>query len=168
MIIQLAQQKLEQIVRLPLLRHVGAGVDETVVQVCDWKAAWISAKSLDWENCGLSARNALQEKLEQSASKQLQYWNAAADAIRPGIVEFVARCAAMVPSKFAKEISDQIAWDVMFMCLEEAFKSEVPPLFYVRILEPWYARGHFPCGWQGALFPDDWDGELPAGRLVVY
>jgi hypothetical protein len=50
-------------------------------------------------------------------------------------------------------------------------QDDLPSLFFLSALLPWYARGHFPCGWRGTMIKADWVGESPAdlpnGRLRV-
>jgi hypothetical protein len=36
------------------------------------------------------------------------------------------------------------------------------------VVEPWYAKGHFPCGWDGDEFSDRWDGVVKGGQLMVF
>lgn len=40
--------------------------------------------------------------------------------------------------------------------------------FYGPLIDPWYERGHFPCGWTGEEFPNGWDGSIPKGEVIVF
>lgn len=45
------------------------------------------------------------------------------------------------------------------VALESEHSDIVPPGFYTNVILDCYLKGHFPCGWEG---------EFPAGRLIVY
>jgi hypothetical protein len=70
--------------------------------------------------------------------------------------------------KALKNVRDALSWDIMFICLEHEYSDLLSPFFYIPIVEPWYAAGHFPCGWDGDEFPDRWDGMVNGGQLMVY
>jgi hypothetical protein len=116
------------------------------------------------------ARNALQGLVEQRCWSRTNDWNPLADELRPLIVSFVESALpnSAVPQKIAEKIKHKIAWDIMFICLEHEYRDVVNPLFYIPLLDPWYAAGHFPCGWDGAEFPEDWDGVIVGGKVIVF
>jgi hypothetical protein len=64
-----------------------------------------------------------------------------------------------------------VGWDLNFAGFEFVCRGAVPPLFFLPVLLPWYARGHYPCGWDGTMIKSDWAGDsasdLPPGRLRV-
>jgi hypothetical protein len=53
---------------------------------------------------------------------------------------------------------DTVKWDILHICMEAAYADVFPPGFYANQAH-WYVKGHFPCGWEG---------DFPAGRMVVY
>ncbi|HEV2329128.1 MAG TPA: hypothetical protein VGY56_10110 [Verrucomicrobiae bacterium] len=65
-------------------------------------------------------------------------------------------------------VRDGISWDLLFICLEVHYQDIVKPIFYLPYLDPWYAAGHYPCGWDGDEFPERWDGVLRGGQLIVF
>jgi hypothetical protein len=73
-----------------------------------------------------------------------------------------------IPEKLLKKMKPRLSWDIMFICLEIEYSDIVKPFFYLPLLDPWYASGHLPCGWDGQEFPDDWDGVIREGKLIVF
>jgi hypothetical protein len=59
-----------------------------------------------------------------------------------------------VPGAFV----DTVDWDILHVCMEAEYADVYPPGFFASQAF-WYVQGHFPCGWEG---------EFPAGRLVLY
>ena len=79
-----------------------------------------------------------------------------------------------------KNIKDSVSWDIMGLCLEIEYSDIVNPIFFIPHLDPWYASGHFPCGWDGDEFAHDfesgdetirfdgWRDLSRHGRLIVF
>ncbi len=114
-------------------------------------------------------------------------WNPSADELRPLIQSFVdaLHVRTGIEAGVAEKIKSDVSWDIMGICFEEEYKDLEQPPFYLRYLDPWYASGHFPCGWDGKEFPEGWpEKELPhlnadrvgelwghvlrKGRLIVF
>jgi hypothetical protein len=157
------------------------------------------ATSRKWENCRVDARNILQQLLAYSEretpekAEQLrrwerrQQWGPFADELQPIIRSFVDTMVAKapVPANVAEKVKRELSWDIFFICLEEEYRDLVEPPFYQPQLDQWYAKGHFPCGWDGEPFPERWpENEIPyldakrirelwgevvhQGRLIVF
>jgi len=167
---QQAELKFKEICSYPILASVGQPVDGVVTQVNDWTQATTMCTSQKWERCIIRARNALQRSLETRYWERLQEWGPIADLLRPQIVSFVGSKVpnSSVPSSYVKTVSDQVAWDILFICLEYGYRDIVPPMFYVPFIDPWYALGHFPCGWEGQEIPENWDRTTLNGRMVIF
>ena len=163
--------KFDNVLSYPFFRAVGKPLPSSVKAIGNWTDALNAcSEAHKWENCRLMARNALQGLLEERCWERTEDWNPLADELRPLIVAF---CDRELPQKVAsaeivRKIKDDVAWDIMAICLEEEFKDVVEPFFYIPLLDPWYAAGHFPCGWDGEEFPDDWDGIIREGKLMVF
>ena len=116
------------------------------------------------------ARNALQRFAEARSWNRAQEWNNLAQEIRPLIISFLkgSLSKSRVPENLRANLMDDLCWDIMGICFEEEYRDVVLPLFYIPHLEPWYALGHFPCGWDGEEFPVGWDGVIRNGHLIVY
>jgi hypothetical protein len=128
-----------------------------------------------WSNCQLQARNALQRALaNRYATKGIwertEDWNSVTHEIKPFITAFADTLLPRIPlsGKFQKEAKQNLEWDFLFICLETEFSDIVEPIFSVPLLEPWYAAGRFPCGWDGEEFPDGWTGVIRDGKLMVF
>ena len=74
----------------------------------------------------------------------------------------------IVPQEIKAQIKRQVSWDITFICLECEFSDLIKPFLYIPFIDPWYAAGHFPCGWEGTPFPIGWDGIVRDGRLMVF
>jgi len=57
-----------------------------------------------------------------------------------------------------KAFEDTVQWDIIHLCMEAEYADVYPPGFYAS-QGYWYAKGHFPCGWQG---------EFPLGTRIIY
>lgn len=191
--------KLDAIFSYPFFQSVGKPLPATVKAVDTWGVAVREATSRKWENCRLQASNVLSELLglreRDMADKdeQLRHWqrregwNPLADELRPLIQSFVdaLHVRTGIDAGVAEKIKSDVSWDIMGICLEEEYKDLERPPFYLCYLDPWYASGHFPCGWDGKEFPERWPekeldhlnadrvGELwgrvlRKGRLIVF
>ncbi len=165
-----AEAKLESIVRYPLLESVGGASSALVAAVDSWAAAVETCASRKWKTCRIMARNTLQRSVEERSWERSEDWNPVVRELRPHIRSFVASLLVRVPvgERYRKALGDDLTWDLLGMCLESNYADIVTPVFYVPHLEPWYAAGHFPCGWDGKVFPDRWDGTIRDGRLIVF
>jgi hypothetical protein len=56
----------------------------------------------------------------------------------------------------------------MAICIETEYRDLVEPVFAIPYLDTWYATGHYPCGWDGEEFPENWDGVIRDGWLIVF
>jgi len=155
--------------------------------------------SRKWENCRLDARNVLSELLgfqeRDIADKDEQFrhwqrreeWGPVGEELQAVLDPFITAVLAKnsVPARFAANIQVELSWDLWLICLEEEYKDLVEPPFYNPYLDPWYASGHFPCGWDGKQFPGRWpekeilylsadriaqlwSGIVRQGRLIVF
>jgi hypothetical protein len=164
------RKKLDTIFAYPFFQSVGTPLPATVKTVATWRAAVKEATSRKWENCRLQATNVLGELLGlrerdiTDKDEQFRHWqrrqqqNALADELRPLIQSFVdaVHLRTGIDAEVADKIKSDLSWDIMFICIEEEYKDLEEPLFYLPYLDPWYASGHFPCGWHGKEFPERW------------
>ena len=116
------------------------------------------------------ARNALDRSVTIRCWERAQEWNAIVQEIGPIITASLEESLqnSRIPKEFISRVKNPIRWDILFMCLEEEYRDLVEPIFFIPHLEPWYAAGHFPCGWDGKEFPSGWDGVIKSGRLIVF
>jgi hypothetical protein len=164
------QTKLEHVFNYPFFRAAGNPLPPSVSDAKSWTHAVKEYDSRKWENCRLMARNALQRFVEQQNWGRRQDWNPLSDELRPKIVSFIEELLPKtgLPAEVTKKVKDNLSWDIMFICLEQEYSDVVKPFFYIPLLDPWYAAGHCPCGWDGEEFPDRWDGVIPEGKLIVF
>jgi hypothetical protein len=164
------EAKLAAVFRYPFFQSCGGPLPKTVTTAEDWEAAVRDFSSRKWDNCELMARNALFDAVQRKSWEREQEWNPMVLEIRPRIYSFVETLLPKrpVPPQLAAKVRRGLPWPIMFICLEYAYRDLVPPMFYIPVIEPWFAAGHCPCGWDGEEFPEHWDGKVRRGRLIVY
>ena len=193
------RSKLYSVFGYPMFRSVGGPLPARVKMAGTWSAAMKHATSTKWEHRRLDARNILQQLLEYSErdtpdkAEQLRRWGRRdawgklGDELAPIIDSFLTTMipGSSVPPQWAAAIKVELSWYIFFICIEEEYSDLVEPPFYLPFLDPWYASGHFPCGWEGKPTPEHWaEKEIPylnakrvgelwgnalrQGRLVVF
>ena len=185
------KQKLDQIFSYPFFESVGKPLPPTVSSVKTWAQAAKSCGFLKWGNNQLMARNALQGQIESRYPEdrvnhffwhRFQEWNPIVQEVRPVIHAFTDDLLTKIPikDKGLKNIRNSVSWDMMFICLEIEYSDIVNPIFSLPYLDPWYASGHFPCGWDGdqfahdfetgneTIFFDGWSDLSRHGKLIVF
>lgn len=163
------KSKLESVFSYPFFQSVGKPLPAFITSVSNWPAAAKMCRSHKWETCQLMARNALQRFTETNWNRS-EEWNPLSDELRPLILSFVDSLLSTFPLKdrALKNVRDALSWDIMLICFEQEYRDLVKPFFYIPVVEPWYAAGHFPCGWDGDEFPAAWDGIIRGGQLMVF
>lgn|ERR1039458_3726145 len=173
------KSKLDEVFSYPFFQSVGKPLPASVTSMSSWSAAAKMCRSHKWETCQLMARNTLQGKIEarypedtvnHSFWHRSEEWNPIVKELRPLVHSFVDGLLPKFPlqDKALKNVRDAVSWDIMLICLEQEYRDLVKPFFYIPFVEPWYAAGHFPCGWDGDEFPDAWDGVIRDGQLMVF
>ena len=141
---------------------VAVGVRDTdaAVVLSSWGEAIEHCCSVDWENLQLEAANQYRKRLSERDGGRLAKWNGIVDGIKPTTTALVRRKfeAVCVAHRLPKIFEDTVQWDALHLCMEAEYADVYPPGFYASQAY-WYVHGHFPCGWQG---------EFPAGRLIIY
>jgi hypothetical protein len=171
--------KLDSILTYPFFSAVGQPLPSAVSSVNTWPKAAKTCGFVKWSNSQLQAGNALHARIVSRYPEdrdrhyfwhRSQEWNPLCQELRPVIVSFVRSLVRELPlnDNDRKKVSDNINWDLLSICLEAHYQDIVKPIFYIPYLEPWYAAGHFPCGWDGDEFPEEWDGVIRGGQLIVF
>lgn len=140
--------------------HVGEPHDDAVRVVSSWREAVESCSTLDWENLCLEASNQLRMRVLERDRQMYARWNAIVADVRPATGELVKRKTAHWVEKegLPKAFVDCVHWDMLGVAVEAELAEIVRPAFFASQAY-WYTVGRFPCGW---------DGDFPAGRLVIY
>ena len=164
-------QKLREIMGYRMFQAVGQPIaGEEVIPLKSWaEAAKHCGSKAVWERCQLMTRNALSRMARQRNWEHASHWNEIVEEIKTTTHPWLTTvCPPLESEEATVAIRNSVAWDTLMICMEVEFSDILPPLFYVPHLDPWYQRGHFPCGWEGAKFPDGWNGVMPQGKLVVF
>ncbi|NLR74367.1 hypothetical protein [Leeia aquatica] len=125
-----------------------------------WDGAVESCSSEGWEGLCQEAANQYASRLAERNKDRFLYWNAIAKEVKKVAIPFVIKKTAKVvkDNNLPTIFVDIVQWDVLHLCLEAEFSDVYPPGFFASQAY-WYAKGHFPCGW---------DGNFPKGRLVIF
>jgi hypothetical protein len=165
------EEKLKSILEYKFFGSIGEPISgEDVTIVPDWVSAANELKKIKWENCRLKARNALQRTVEERNWQRSEDWNPLAQELQRLVLGFTTAIVQKLslPKALTQKLTATLSWDIIGICFEHEYRDLASPMFYIPILEPWYAAGHFPCGWDGEEFPDGWDGVIRNGRLIVF
>jgi hypothetical protein len=157
---------------------VGQPLPPNVSKVQDWYQAARKCSLSKWDNCQLQATNALKGRIEARFPEdrvknhfwhRLQEWNPLVKELDSILNRFVdsSRVKISLKNENFINVRNTVRWDLVSICLETNFQDIVEPVFFLPYLDPWYAAGHFPCGWDGDEFPEQWDG-VAQGKLIVY
>jgi len=155
------QAKFNSICAYPFFETVGAPLPNAVATVSGWPLATKHCFSRKWTNCRLVARNTLFDVLQRrSWERGVKDLETLSKELAPLVNDFVDLLLpkTSLPDDLVEKVKPRVAWDIYFICVEYEYRDLVEPLFYISCLDHWYAAGHFPCGWDGKEFPEDWEG----------
>ena len=135
--------------------------DLELVQIKSWHDVLVACGSLEWETARLRTSGDLSIHVLRQFDSRYGQWGKITSAWSPLIRSTVARHLAPIQSRY--QLPEEVAWSAHWGILHGLLRWEYddcgkPPQFYSRVLDL-FERGHFPCGWQG---------NYPAGRLIVY
>lgn len=141
-------------------RAVGQQDTEAAIILPSWEDAVASCASAEWQNLLLEATNRYREKLASLSPDLFQQWNVITNDVKAVTMPLVARKIAQVVKvqRLPKVFEDTVQWDILGVAMEAEYADVYPPGFYGSQAY-WYVKGHFPCGWQG---------DFPAGKLIIY
>ena len=126
-----------------------------------WEDAIQSCSSAEWEELCQEAVNQYRARLLDRSPAEYKKWNDVVNLVKPDSMNLVRlKTQAVIKQKnLPKVFLDIVDWDILHLCMEAEFADIYPPGFYASQAY-WYAKGHFPCGWQGPF--------LHGGKLVIY
>lgn len=185
MALKAADEYAELLDGVPWFEAVGTLKDETVSPVKDWAEAEIYlCEQLVWGNFRNSIGNRLHQLTRIAYPGPRQNTTnaahlAAVSDVRKVVTEVIRKRKLKRIDEQTKRKQDRpwdsfafnVMWDLNWAGFELVCQEDVPPLFFLPMVLPWYRRGHFPCGWRGTMIKADWPGnsprDLPKGRLRV-
>ena len=146
--------------RVEWFGKVGSEDIDHVKYAHSWEEALRLAVSVEWENTGIAASNALHGQLLSRAPKRLLQWNKIVRLLKKFTIPWVKTKIAMVVEEIhpPKDFESAVQWDILGVGIEAEYSNIVPPGFYT-CLKKVYMAGHFPCGWEG---------KSPSGRLIIW
>ena len=135
-------------------------VDDFVF-VESWLHAAASFSGSHWEAVHLEGMNLIRDRVQAVSRDRYNQWNDHVDKIKPSLIEICKRKCAEVMQ--ANGLPEQFWWsvcaDLIGVGMESEYSDVIEPGFFTNVILDCYLKGHFPCGWEG---------EFPAGRLIVY
>jgi hypothetical protein len=140
--------------------RVGVKDAAIAIVLSSWEEAIAHCSSLEWENLCLEAANQYREHLLERSKERFERWNDVVREVKKIVIPLVQRKIEPVVRANNLPISfeNTVNWDILHLLMESEYADVYPPGFYAGQAY-WYAKGHFPCGWQGGF---------PGGVPIVY
>ena len=163
-------KKLKELESFSWFVNAGQPSEGDYLVVQSWQEAVAFGAAEIWSSVQLQVSNRFTREVRQKSYERSEEWNEIAAELRKGIAAIVANSIQPVAKKFRlkQDFQRAVSWDMLMICLETEFSDLLPPMFSVPRLQPIYAAGHFPCGWEGPKLDEGWKGDLPNWRLMVY
>lgn len=167
---QRTAEKLSELKSFPWFVNVGKAAGGDYLAVRNWNEAVELSAAEVWSSVQHQVKNRIADEVTQRNYKRSEEWNGIAAELRREIAAIVATSVEPLEKKLhlKPDFRGAVFWDMLGICIETEFSDLLPPMFFVPRLQPIYAAGHFPCGWEGPKLKEGWQGELPNSRLIVY
>lgn len=154
------QATLDELERAEWFSAVGVRDTEVAIVLSSWQEALEHCRSLEWNNLNLEAANQYRERLMERSLPRFRRWNDVVDEMKKTSIPLVRK--KIDPTVRANELppdfEHSVQWDILHLLMECEYADVYPPGYYASQAY-WYVKGHFPCGWQG---------NFPAGKLIIY
>jgi len=151
---------LDQLENAAWFSRVGDKDTAVATVLGSWQEAVAHCSSIEWQNLCLEAANQYRERLVERSMERFEKWNELMLELKKVTIPLVAKKIEGVvrANDLPKSFENAVQWDVLFVCMEAEYADVYPPGFFTSNAY-WYTKGHFPCGWQG---------DFPAGVLIIY
>lgn len=151
---------LDQLQKAEWFANVGRRDVGRAVVLKSWDEAIAAVSDPAWENLCLEASNQYALRIAELNPQRYSAWNDVVKSLKKIVIPFVNEKTKPIAARhdLPTMFEDAVQWDILGLCVETEY-SDVYPVGFYASQAFWYAKGHFPCGWQG-LFPE--------GRLVIY
>ncbi|TDU73144.1 hypothetical protein EI77_01612 [Prosthecobacter fusiformis] len=122
---------------------------QSAIILTSWKEAIASCAKLEWQNLRLEMSNKLSEGIAKKAPDQFQKWNESVREIKPLVEELIEIKThnVVAQNNLPSVFINVVRWDILSLALEAEFADVISVSFYAGH-SFWYAKGHFPCGWD--------------------
>jgi hypothetical protein len=164
------RNRMEEFHSFPWFQNVGRPKSADVLAAQSWDEATKYCSAGEWESVQLQVNNQLATRVNRTDYPRFQNWNPTVANINAKLESLVNERVAPVAlrNNLPMRFQQAVAWDLMEICLETEFQDICEPIFFINRVLPWYKKGHFPCGWDGPLLEEKWDGVFPNGLLIVF
>lgn len=153
---------LERLTDCSLFTSVGQPIEsESLGVVPTWKAAYRQCKSRDTKRAWVEAMNAISDQLlSQKQLARYRLWNDIASEARQRVKSSLMHQLDLTSERnnFDVVFANCVVGDFVGASLELEYADIARSSFFAE-LSKWYFAGHWPCAWEG---------EYPAGRLIVF
>ncbi|KAB0546974.1 hypothetical protein F7R01_19035 [Pseudomonas argentinensis] len=152
---QIPAAAIERLLRIDWFANIGKPASLAGVRQIDHGELGSSLTSDAWEATTLEARNAITARLARLHPSRYQAWNDLAGQAKTALRPIWQKLPVALADDAA--LAD-LQWILHAYLMEAAYSRQLAaPLFFASLVRV-YEAGHVPCGW---------DGEWPAGRLVI-
>ena len=129
-----------------------------------------TCKSIEWQSVQLQINNHIGVCVNRTDYARFEKWNALIHELKAALLPLVEQYVVPLSKQLnlPKRFELSVRWDLNEICVETEFGDICKPIFFLERVLPWYQAGHFPCGWDGPILKEGWEGPMPAGRLIVY
>lgn len=137
-------------------------INQSIIQVDNWKSAkkWYTSPS--WERTTLEAGNILTSFLHKKYPNKYLEWNTTVRAAKVYMEASLSDKLQKCKERYGLDPTfvDCVNWDILHAIMVYAYSDckNIPNFFLDLLLI--YESGNFPCGWDGR-YPKE-------GRLVIY
>lgn len=162
--------KLSDLKSFPWFASAGRATGSDYLTASNWTEAVELSAGEVWSSVQLQIKNRIAGDVRKRDYKRSEEWNAIAAELRSEVAVIAATAVTPIEKAFRlkADFRGAVSWDMLMICLETEFSDLMSPMFFVPRLQPVYAAGHFPCGWEGAKLNEDWAGAPPNLQLIIY
>lgn len=154
-----------RIEQIEWFKHCGEplamGTNLPMIPVTDWGQATLRYHDTYWQYAILEARNVLTRRLDAKFHNEHQKWNTVTKLAKAFLISNVRPRLIVVQQQqgLDKEFVDTVEWNLLAAMMHDAYYRCLPKTGFFMDVLALHEAGHFPCGWEGGIWPE--------GKLVV-
>lgn len=141
-----------------------------ISRVKDWNEAKRYYSTKKWEKMIIAVSNRRGDILWEQGLRETEL-----NKLGDEVLSCVCFILKTFPVFKSAPVDDLLKWkvelDLRIICSEINALYLVHPLFGIPHVWDWYRVGRLPCGWDGAMIREDWEGngpdDLPSGCVRV-
>lgn len=134
---------------------------EKIIKLESWEECEASFLEPNWEDTTLEMRNVTTSFLSKNEPTCYTKWNEllknGQDFLKTQIMPKIEKLD--LPFDEKDTFYACVRWDLLGCLMENVYRQYKAPRYFTNYFLDVYKQGHFPCGWEG---------EWPAGKLIVF